>query len=193
MKRYTIALCMIFSLIFLTGCFGSSDDAAETQLENFSVYKAPTFSISVPQQWQTIEPKDFSRDIPQETQIIFRDHIQNDIFTANANVTKRILTQPISSVEYGKSMVNENKESLLNFKEISRDEEFNIAIGGQMQKTLLVMFEGKENESEPTIRIVQTYAVNGSDAYTVTAAYRTDASELQVEEAKNIVKSFKVT
>lgn len=193
MKRYSIALYMIFSLVFLTGCFGGESDPSQSQLENFSVYNAPTFSISVPQQWQTIEPKDFSRDIPQETKIIFRDHIQNDIFTANANVTKRLLTKPISSATYGKSMMNENKESMLNFKEISRDEEFNIAIGGQMQKTLLVMFEGKENEAEPTIRIIQTYAVNGSDAYTVTAAYRTDASELQAEEAKNIVKSFKVT
>ena len=192
MKRYSIALCMIFSMVFLTGCFGGGDDTTEAQLENFSVYNAPTFAISVPQQWQTIEPKDFSRDIPQETKIIFRDHIQNDIFTANANVTKRLLTEPTSSVAYGKSMMNENKETLLNFKEISRDEEFNIAIGGQMQKTLLVMFEGKENESEPTIRIIQTYAVNGSDAYTVTAAYRTDTSELQVEDVKNIVKSFKV-
>ncbi len=193
MKRYSIALYMIFSLVFLTGCFGGEPDSSQSQLENFSVYNAPTFSISIPQQWQTIEPKDFSRDIPQETKIIFRDHIQNDIFTANANVTKRLLTKPISSSAYGKSMMNENKESMLNFKEISRDEEFNIAIGGQMQKTLLVMFEGKENEAEPTIRIIQTYAVNGSDAYTVTAAYRTDASELQAEEAKNIVKSFKVT
>ena len=54
------------------------------------------------------------------------------------------------------------------------------------------MFEGKESEVDPTIRIVQTYAVNGSDAYTITAAYLSDSLEIQAENAKNIVKSFKV-
>ncbi|MBA4336866.1 hypothetical protein C0416_03805 [bacterium] len=148
--------------------------------------------MSVPNQWQTIEPKDFSSEVPQETQIIFRDNVQNDIFTSNANVTKRLLTKQANSLDHGKAMMNENKGSMLNFKEISRDEDFNIAIGGQMQKTLLVLFEGKESEADPTIRIVQTYAVNGTDAYTITAAYLPTSTELDAENAKNIVKSFKV-
>jgi len=192
MKRIFSSLTLIFSLFSLTGCFGSDAPAETSQLQNFRVYTAPTFSMSVPNQWQTIEPKDFSSDVPQETQIVFRDNVQNDIFTSNANVTKRLLTQQTNSLDYGKSMMNENKGSLLNFKEISRDEDFNIAIGGQVQKTLLVLFEGKENEAEPTIRVVQTYAVNGIDAYTITAAYLPDSTELDAENAKNIVKSFKV-
>lgn len=192
MKRTIFSLMIILSLFSFSGCFGGDDSTDTSQLQNFSVYTAPTFSISIPNQWQTIEPKDFSSDVPQETQIIFRDNIQSDIFTANANVTKRILTKPFNSLDYGKAMMKENKGSLLNFKEVSRDEEFNIVIGGQLQKTLLVLFEGKENEAEPTIRIIQTYAVNGSDAYTITAAYLPDSLELQSENAKNIVKSFKV-
>lgn len=192
MKRAILSLMLIVSLFVFTGCFGGDNSSESVQLQNFSVYNAPTFSMSIPNQWQTIEPKDFSSDVPRETQIIFRDHIQSDIFTSNANVTKRILTQATNSLNYGKSMMRENKGSLLNFKEISRDEEFNIVTGGQIQETLLVLFEGKENEAEPTIRIVQTYAVNGSDAYTITAAYLPDSLELQSENAKNIVKSFKV-
>lgn len=192
MKRAFISLALIISLFSFTGCLGGNDSSGGTQLQNFSVYTAPAFSISMPNSWHTIEPKDFSKDIPQETQIIFRDNIKSDLFTANANVTKRLLKQQTNSLNYGKSMMNENKSSLLNFKEISRDEDFNIAIGGQMQKTLLVLFEGKESESDPTIRIVQTYAVNGSDAYTVTAAYLPESLELDAENAKNIVKSFKV-
>lgn len=191
MKRSVLSILLVISIFTFSGC-GGEDNSDSSQLQNFSVYNAPTFSISYPNQWQTIEPKDFSSDVPQETQIIFRDNVQSDIFTANANVTKRILTQPMSSLNYGKAMMNENKGSLLNFKEISRDEEFNIVVGGQMQKTLLILFEGKENEAEPTIRVVQTYAVNGSDAYTITAAYLPDSLELQSDNAKNIVKSFKV-
>lgn len=192
MNRTFLSLTLAVSLFSLTGCFGSTTTVETSQLQNFRVYTAPTFSISVPNQWQTIEPKDFASDVPQETQIIFRDNVQNDIFTSNANVTKKLLTKQTNSLDYGKLMITENKGSLLNFKEISRDEDFNMAIGGQVQKTLLVLFEGKENEAEPTIRIVQTYAVNRIDAYTITAAYLTDSTELDAENAKNIVKSFKV-
>jgi len=193
MKRKVSILVILFSLFAFTGCFDNNNPENTTsQLKNFTTYNAPNFSISIPNQWQIIEPKDFSSEIPKETQIIFRDNIQSSSFTANANVTKRILTKPISSLEYGKQVLNENKKSLLNFKEISRDEEFNIIIGGQTQKTLFVLFEGKENEVKPTIRIAQTYAVNSSDAYTITAAYLPESLELQSETASNIVKSFKI-
>ena len=90
MKRTILILILLFSLSSFTGCFGGNDNQSESQLQNFSVYSAPTFSISIPNQWQTIEPKDFSNDVPEETQIIFRDNVQSDIFTANANVTKDI-------------------------------------------------------------------------------------------------------
>jgi hypothetical protein len=183
---------LISSVFLLTGCFGGGDSTDEGQLHNFSTFAAPAFSISVPQQWEVIEPKDFSKDIPNETQIIFRDNIQNDIFTPNANVTKRLLRTQATSVEFGKSVIQENKNTLLNYREISRDEEFNIVIGGQLQKSILIMFEGKQSEQEPTIRVVQTYAINGIDAYVATAAYLPDSSEILAENAKNIVKSFKV-
>ncbi|MCD6109228.1 hypothetical protein J7J83_00480 [bacterium] len=193
MRRTILSLIILTSVFTFTGCFDSNDNADTTnRLKNFIVYKAPTFSISIPNQWQTIEPKDFTSNIPKETQIIFRDNIQNSTFTTNANVTKRILSRATNSLNYGKEIMAENKQTLLNFREISRDEDFNIAIGGQMQKSLFVLFEGKENEVEPTIRIAQTYAVNSSDAYTVTVAYLPDTSDLQAETSKNIVKSFKV-
>ncbi len=98
----------------------------------------------------------------------------------------------MSSYEFGRSEINETKNKLLNYKEISRDEEFNVVVGGQMQKSILIMFEGKRSETEPTIRIVQVYAVNGTDAYTATAAYLLEADDSTVENAKNIVKSFKI-
>lgn len=192
MTQKSLAVILFSSIFLLTGCFGGEEEIDNGQLHNFTTYTAPTFTIGIPQQWEVIEPKDFSKDIPDETQIIFRDNITSDIFTANSNVTKRLLRSPMSSTDFGKSEIQENKNTLLNYREISRDEEFNIVIGGQMQKTLLIMFEGKQSESEPTIRVVQTYAVNGTDAYTATAAYLPDATELASENAKNIIKSFKV-
>lgn len=186
-------LLLPVSLLVFTGCFGGGDNSAsDGQLQNFTTFESTTFSISKPQQWKVIEAKDFSNDIPNETQIIFRDNVLNDKFTSNANVTKKILKSPISSYDFAKSQISETKNTLLNYKEISRDEEFNVVVGGQMQKSILIMFEGKQTEAEPTIRIVQVYAVNGTDAYTATAAYLLEADEVTVDNAKNIVKSFKI-
>ncbi|MFC1655414.1 hypothetical protein ACFL3C_00955 [Patescibacteria group bacterium] len=181
------------ALLVFTGCFGGGEDTSEDgQLQNFTTFESTTFSISKPQQWKVIEPKDFSNDIPSETQIIFRNNVLDDRFTANANVTKKILKSPMSSYEFGRSEISETKNTLLNYKEISRDEEFNLVVSGQMQKSILIMFEGKQTEAEPTIRIVQVYAVNGTDAYTATSAYLLEADDAAVDNAKNIVKSFKI-
>jgi len=192
MKKIIISF-LTLSLISFTGCFGSGDSGSTTaDLKNFRTYKASTFAISVPSTWETIEAKDFSKDIPIETQVIFRNNLRSNVFTENANVTKKILSSPMSAYDYAKSEVIENKNSLINYNEISRDEEFNILVGGKMQKTILILFEGKEDAQQPTIRMLQVYAVNGTDAYTTTAAYKGDSDNLTIENAKNIIKSFKV-
>ena len=192
MKKLII-LTLAASLLSFTGCFGSGGDSGTTtDLKNFRTYKASTFSISVPATWETIEAKDFSKDVPIETQVIFRNNLRSNVFTENANVTKKILTSPLSAFDYAKSEVIENINSLINYKEISRDEEFNILVGGKMQKTILILFEGKEDAQQSTIRILQVYAVNSTDAYTATAAYKSDADSLTIENGKNIIKSFKV-
>jgi hypothetical protein len=192
MKKLII-LSTLVSLITFTGCFGSSNDTSgTTDLKNFKTYKASTFAISVPNAWEIIEAKDFSKEIPIETQVIFRNNIKSDVFTENANVTKKILKTGMSSADFAKSEILENQKSLVNYKEIARDTEFNVLIGGQMQKSILMMFEGKENAQDPLIRLIQVYAVNGVDAYTATAAYKSDADGVTTENARSIVKSFKV-
>jgi len=191
MKKLIIFSALI-SLFVMTGCFGSGDSGTTTELKNFKTYKATTFAIGIPSTWEIIEAKDFSKDIPMETLVIFRNNIQSDVFTENANVTKKILKSSMSTYDFAKSEVLENRNSLINYKEISRDEEFNVVVGGKMQKSILILFEGKENTQEPTIRMLQVYAVNGTDAYTVTAAYKSDADNLTIDNAKNIIKSFKV-
>ncbi|MBN1494608.1 hypothetical protein JW911_02615 [Candidatus Peregrinibacteria bacterium] len=192
MKK-AILLSSLISLLVFTGCFGGGDNAGQTaDLKNFKTYNASTFSISVPNSWEIIEAKDFSKEIPIETQVIFRNNIKSDVFTENANVTKKILKTGMSSVDFAKSEILENQKSLVNYKEISRDTEFNVLIGGKMNKSMLIMFEGKESAQDPLIRLIQVYAVNGVDAYTATAAYRSDADGVTTENAKNIVKSFKV-
>lgn len=190
-KKIALIFSLI-SLVSLTGCFGGSDETEETDLENYKTYNAPSFSVSLPQNWEIIEPNEFSDEIPPETQVVLRDNIISEVFTTNANITKELLAAPTTSYDYAKASINENKATLLNYKEISRDDEFNVLVNGEMERTALIMFEGKPLETDPTLRLIQTYAVNGTDAYTITAAYLKTADEFTVETAKNIVKSFKV-
>jgi hypothetical protein len=192
--KKSLILITIASLFLLTGCFEGEETVVDSgeELQNFKTYTAPSFSVGIPNQWEIIEPKDFSSDIPSETQVIFRDNIKSDIFTPNANVAKVLLGQQTSSYDFARNEISKNRNSLLNYNEISRDEEFNIVIGGQMTKTVLILFEGKLGEADPKVRMTQVFAVNGADAYSVTAAYRADSSELVSTAAKNIVKSFKI-
>lgn len=191
MKK-ALSISLITSIFLLTGCFGSNDTIETPEFAGFSTYNAPGFSISVPASWETIEPKDFTSDIPSQTQIIFRNNIKNDIFTANANVTKSILSSAMTTQEFAKSEISGNKSTLLNYQEISRNNEHKIIVGGEIHNTVMILFEGKENEQQPTLRITQTYAVNGADAYTITSAYLKDSDEILAENAQNIIKTFKV-
>jgi len=192
MKKLTIYL--LVALFVLTGCFGGdSEETFETPVfEGFTEYEAPGFAISVPDNWEVIEPKDFTSDIPAQTQIIFRNNIKNDQFTANANVTKQLLDTPMTSLEFAKSEIRGHKETLLNYAEVSRNDEFKVIVGSKIHNSVFILFEGKQTEGQPILRVVQTFAVNGADAYTITAAYFKTTDELIAEVAKNIIETFKV-
>ncbi len=191
MKKLNIFL--LGAVFVLTGCFGSGDATIDVpQFEGFKTYETPSFFISVPERWEVIEQKDFSDDIPSQTQIIFRNNIKNDKFTANANVTKQLLSQAMTSQEFARSEIAGHKSTLLNYQEISRNDEFKVIIGDKVQNSVYLLFEGKQAEDQPIIRVVQTYAVNGADAYTVTAAYLKDSDELTAEAAGRIIETFKL-
>lgn len=187
----TFSLSLFIGLFALTGCFGGGDTSEDIPA-NFIPYDAPTFSVQIPDNWEIIEPNDFAQSVPSETQVIFKENVKDSIFTPNVNITKSILRSAMSASDFARSSINQSKDSLLNYQEISRDDEYNMFVADQIQKTTLVMFEGKNSESDPMLRIIQAYAVKGSDAYTITAAYLKDEGDITVETAKNIVKSFKL-
>lgn len=188
-KKYILGLCFVF---LLTGCFGGGEEVTREVPENYTEYEVPAFSIHIPDNWKVIEPKDFSDEIPHGTQIAFHSNVKSDIFTTNANIAKRLLTSPQTSMEFARSSIGVNKENLMNYREVARDDKFNILIGEEIEKTILILFEGKLRETDPTVRFIQTYAVKGADAYTITAAYSGMADEFEIEAAENIVKSFKI-
>lgn len=191
-KKPLFIFALISTLTF-SGCFESGDSDISSDIPSgYKTFNAASFSISAPSEWEIIEPVDFTSNIPAGTQVIMRDNVKHDIFTANANVTKEILNSSMSSYDFGLTVMENNKK-LKNYREISRYNEYKILIGGDLVKTILVEFEGKESEEQPTIRVVQTYAVAGADAYTISAAYyHGPVDDLSGEIAEQIVKTFRV-
>lgn len=193
MKK-SLIIYLLGVVFLLTGCFGGNGDTLPEvpEFEGFSTYNASTFSISIPNAWEIIEPRDFTEDIPAQTQIIFKDNVKSDRFTANANITKQLLNAPMTSLEFARSEISGHKSTLLNYREISRNGEFKVIVGDKFHNTVYILFEGKQSEEQPTIRIVQTFAVNGADAYTITSAYLKNGDELAAEVAGKIIETFRV-
>lgn len=191
-NKSLIVFALIATLTF-AGCFGNSEDDVVTDVPtDFKTFNAPSFSISVPSAWNVIEPVDFTSEIPSGTQVIFKNNIKGEVFTANVNVSKEVLKSPFTSYDYGLEIMENNKK-LKNYKKIARDNEYKILIGGELVNSILVTFEGKESEEQPTIRIIQTYAVAGADAYTVSSAYYFGPiDDLSGEIAKKIIQTFRV-
>jgi len=193
MFKKSIFIFALLATLTFTGCFGGGEPDVNSDIpSDFKTYNAPSFSISIPSSWEVIEPVDFTKEIAAGTQVIFRDNVKNTVFTSNTNVSKEILTSPFTSYDYGLDIMENNKK-LKNYKEISRDNEYKILIGGELVNSILIEFEGKESEGMPEIRIVQTYAVAGADAYTISSAYYYGpVDDLSSEVAEKIVRTFRV-
>lgn len=191
-KKSLIIFALAATLTF-TGCFGGDEEDVVTDVPtDFKTFNAPSFSVSIPSAWEIMEPVDFTSDIPAGTQVILINNVKHDVFTANTNVSKEVLRNAISTYDYGLNIMENNKK-LKNYKEIARDNEYKVLIGGELVNSILVTFEGKESEEQPTIRIVQTYAIAGADAYTVSSAYYLGpVDDLSSEIAKRIVQTFRV-
>lgn len=198
MKKKILILMYVMTMLFaFTGCFGSSDEATEdtdkeqTQETSKNNFKGIDFSIYVPEEWETIEKKDFTSDIPQGTEIVFRNNVKNENFTANVNITKNALQNPISPEDYAKQAISNIKASMYNFSEVKR-ETLKIKVAEKETETLYLAFEGKRNENENTVQFLQIYATKGHVGYIVTGAFSKGEEELVVKKVDAMVRSFEV-
>lgn len=183
-------------LLTLSGCF-SLDGSGSTPTDNnpagaqSRTYNNNQFSFAFPSSWDVIEPKDFTSDIPRETQVVVRNNIKNDTFTANINIVKNDLQTDKSSLDYAKEILNRQKTGLLDYKETKR-ELIKLPIGGQDQETYYVEFDARLNATDPVTRFIQTYAVKDRAGFIMMASYSQQENTTVIDQLQKMVKSFRV-
>lgn len=80
---------MVSGLLMLSGCFnfgGSTDTPAVD--EKSKIYENTVFTITIPKDWDVIEKDDFTSEVPEETQVVFRNNVKNETFTSNVAVIR---------------------------------------------------------------------------------------------------------
>lgn len=196
-SKKIIAPLLSTILILSTGCsFGGSTTStttAGTGVEE-SVLQTLTndeFQITLPKAWTTIKQNEFTSDIPRNAVMVFQANRKNEVFLTNVNIVKNNLGQAISSLDYGKIVAANQKNTLQNFVEKSRDE-IDTTIKGNKDKVLRIKFEGKRTTTDPLVTFIQTYYVVDRAVYIVTGSYASAEDPSVQKEADNIVQSFSV-
>jgi hypothetical protein len=194
-SRQLILTVSTLSLLTLSGCInlggGTTTPTKTATDQTTQVYETNEFSISIPKGWEIIEKKDFTSDVPATTQVVFRNNVKNETFTANVNIVKNTLQQTTSTTDYANMVLNREKTGLYNYTQ-SGKEQTKISIGGTETDTLLTLFEAKESTSANTVRYLQTYGVKSENAYIVTGSISPKENETVLTTIESIVKSFKI-
>lgn len=195
-KRKIFASLLISILSLSAGCSfggGSSSGTAGTGVEasTMQTYSGEDYQITVPKAWNVMRKNEFTSDVAQNAVMGFQANRKNEIFLANVNIVKNTLSQPTSSLDYGKIVVANQKNILQNFAEKDR-QELDTTIKGNKQKVLMVKFEGKRTTTDPMITFIQTYFVYDKTVYIVTGSYVSSEDPDIQKETDNIVQSFSI-
>lgn len=187
-------LLLLLSIpILLTGCFGGDGTSPSgtngSSNPNFKTYENAAFSISLPNDWEIIDSKSFTSNVPQETLIGFRNNMKNEVFTANVNISQTKLPDTTTSNDFGKSTLLKAKESLVGFIETSK-EDFALIYGDQEITTFISGFEGKKTPADPIVRFKQLYVAYNGAGYVITAAYLPAEDESVVKMTDEMLHSF---
>lgn len=193
-KTIQIGLISIFMLTF-SGCLGFGEDTTNTDVTpantESTTYQNSEFSMMIPKDWEIIESKDFSDRVASNTLIVFRNNIKNDVFTANINIVTNERLNDKSSAEHAKDIINSEKATLLDYKELSR-ETVSLQNGGNTDSSEFIVFEGRNSAGEDLIRYAQTCLVKGDKVYIVTGSYRPTEDEKITQLIQDGVKHFEL-
>lgn len=177
-----------------TACFHSNestDTPTEDSNTEMTTYQNAELSIAIPRDWEIIEAKDFSDRVAPNTVIAFRNNIKNDIYTASINIVTNERLSDKSSADHGKEIINSEKASVVEYKELSR-ESISLKNAGNTDAAEFIIFEGKESAEDDLVRYVQTFLAKDDKVYIVTGSYRPTEEERMTQLIQQSVKSFEL-
>ncbi len=185
MKRILILL----TLILFTACSGISSNSDTVLNTQETLYEQSDFNISIDSYWEIIEENKFTSSIPQNTVVVFRNNMQNEIFTANINISRITISDSSTVKDFALNSLEEARNSLSSFTEIST-EEHKVTYGDSSVPAYRVVFQGKEHPSSVKVRFDQTFIINNNIGYTVTGAYIPKEEESVVNNIEEMIESF---
>lgn len=194
-KLNIIGLCASFiGLVILSGCsFGSSSTSTSSGSDaaTLQTFQADDYEITVPKVWEITRKNEFTSDIPANVSVVLQANRKNEVFVTNVNVVKNSLGDTLSSLDYGKVVLANQKTVLENFTEKSR-EEVDTTIAGNKEKVLIGKYQGKRTATDPLLGFIQAYYVKDRTGYIITASYVSNEDPSVQKEAEQIVRSFSI-
>lgn len=178
----------LVTILIISGCgFGGNGDSEI----NLNVFENSEFSFNHPTEWEIITPGNFTEEIPLQTEIVVRNNIKNDLFTANFSVVKIDLNENKNSKDFASEIINNQKQDLTNFN-LQTEEETSIQIGENQDTTNFVVFQGKLENNNPTVRFSQIYATKNKSGYIATCGTSEEIQDDVPRICDAMVKSFQL-
>lgn len=184
------SILALSALLITSGC-GSDDTTNQVGSDALQVYETEEFKISYPKGWEVIDPSNFSDKVAPNTLVGFRNNLKNDIFTANINVVALAGEEGKSTKEQAQKIINNTKNNIFNYKEVSRSEiQLNNKDGAQT--TDFIVFEGKNSAEEDVTQYAQTFISSQNKLYVATGAYRPTEEEKTMQLIQASIKTLEI-
>lgn len=193
LKKISLFNLAILSIFVFSGCFnfGEEENPEALPPSTSSTYETGQYTLTVPADWEVIDANDFTSDVPPETEVVFRNNVKNETYTANVNIVRRELQESVDSLEYANLVANREKSGLVDYSEEKKETITLQTPDGQIE-TYLLVFQARKSNNDQLVRYYQTYGVSANAAFIVTGSTSTQETETTSQTIENIVRSFQL-
>ena len=188
MIKTLLTIISLSATLLLTGCGSGNNPALDSTVEG-GQFISSDFAIDIPDTWEVLT--EFENSYPDNSLVVLRNNVKANTFIANVNLTYEETSKNFNLSTYADHMFTTHRDTLTDFREISR-EALKITVNGSPATTVLNVFEGKRSSGSETLRFLQTYGFKGNMVYTVTGMYNTREDSFVREKVENTIRSFEI-
>jgi len=190
MKKIHKILAILLSLsLFISSCGGEESELPDGETADQLQYETETFGILFPQDWEILEGRNLTSEVPLETVVNFRNNLRNEVHTANVNISITNLESDIGLGDFVASTLNNAKNTLVEFSEISAEETSVSTANDNISGTVLE-FEGRKDALSNPLIFKQLLTINNGTGYAVTASYLPNEDQTVIIWISEMLNSF---